>query len=71
MMMAVRKIYNYWSLHFTFYSMKLNEVMLISDLFTRDAALKTSWLKIADNVMDLLSHLIRLGEFDIPTYWFL
>lgn len=40
-MMAVREIWNYSSLHFTFYSMKPNEVMLISDSFTGDATKDT------------------------------
>lgn len=44
-MMAAREICNYSSLHFAFYSMKPNEVMLISDSFTRDATLKTQRLK--------------------------
>lgn len=44
-MMAVREICNYSSLHFTFYSMKPNEVKLISDSFTGDATLKTLRLK--------------------------
>lgn len=44
-MMAVREICNYSSLHFTFYSMKPNEIMLISDSFTGDATLKTLRLK--------------------------
>lgn len=44
-MMAVREICNYSSLHFTFYSMEPNEVMLISDSFTGDTTLKTLRLK--------------------------
>lgn len=44
-MMAARENCYCSSLHFAFYSMKPNEVMLISDSFTRDATLKTQTLK--------------------------